>query len=154
MKPLKQLVDRRAILGLVLAHLVPNLSSEHFKLPVPSIQHWYTTMDESFMSTCSFDEDTFLEALNDDVSPIGSNNKTTNALYETSTNSIDISGLLNQPMEELPKAKLEFNEIETPRLEKRHRKRKNNARRCLSTDLNNDFSLNSEVCLFSLLFFL
>lgn len=91
------------------------------------------------MSISSFDEESFItEALADQAS--------TGKVTE-SKQLIDITGLLKEPLEEVPKSKLEFNDVETPRnseVAKRQRKRKNFARRCLSTDLNNDF-LNFEV---------
>ncbi|KAH9389678.1 M-phase inducer phosphatase 1 [Tyrophagus putrescentiae] len=100
-------------------------------------------MDESFMSIGSFDEENFLSEAFPETTD--SQNQL-NSSNDMSTSSIDIKSLLSQPFKEPePKTRLVFADTETPKSNGRggHRKRKNNTRRCLSTDLN-DSSLSFE----------
>ena len=104
-------------------------------------------MDESFMSIGSFDEESFIAECTYNT------DEQTNEPHPPPKKSINITELLTKPIE----SKLEFDDTETPRncsLIKRQRKRKNIARRCLSTDLNSDYSLNSQVRVFFTLLFI
>ena len=96
------------------------------------------------MSIGSFDEENFLSEAFPETTD--SQNQL-NSSNDMSTSSIDIKSLLSQPFKEPePKTRLVFADTETPKSNGRggHRKRKNNTRRCLSTDLN-DSSLSFEV---------
>lgn len=99
-------------------------------------------MDDSFMSIGSFDEENFIsEAFQDEAD--SSQNAPSSTVDIPSTSSIDINSLLNQPFKEPePKTQLVFSsEQATPKNSARgHLKRKNIARRCLSTDFNDSSS--------------
>lgn len=98
-------------------------------------------MDDSYKSLMSidtsshFDDDEFvIEALND--------NETNEKI---SSPKIDISELISgQTAINLPKIKLDFNSLDTPRNSSfiRDRKRKKFSRRCLTSELNSEVFFN------------